>query len=204
MNITTVTYKLNPTHNLKPLNLDKIQYIVIHHTDSSSATWEDINKWHKEKGWDCAGYNAFINKKGEIYILRGDNIGAQCLNYNSTSYGIALEGNFENEFPTEEQYNTLINYIISIKHKFKFLKTIVPHSYLFDTTCPGKNFNMIRILSEFDQREDITIENALAILTENKLINSPDYWMNVILGKEKINIDYLKTIIINFIKFIKK
>lgn len=174
-----ITDKLNPVTPLIPLNLDKVLYIILHHADARNCTWQDINNWHKQNGWVCGGYNEFIAKNGDVYIMRGDNIGAQCLNFNSKSYGICLEGNFSDEHLDTDspQFASLIDRIQYNKQRFKNYQNIKAHYELYDTTCPGENFPMNIIHNKInDQNDNLLL--SINKLVKFGIIKSPAYWRN--------------------------
>lgn len=77
--------------------------VVVHHTDSPSwTTVEDIDTWHKQKGWDGIGYHYVIYPDGSINIGRSlDKTGAHALGRNKTHIGIALVG--YDEFSKEQK-----------------------------------------------------------------------------------------------------
>lgn len=140
------------TKPLIPLVLEKVEYIALHHAEAFTASAENIHKWHLKNGWSGAGYNEYIRKNGDVIIMRGDNIGAQCDKMNSTTYGICVEGDYEKgtKMP-DAQFNSLVQRIMYNKPRFPNLKSVEPHSALNATKCPGKNFPMDRIL--FDVKE---------------------------------------------------
>lgn len=121
---------------LIPLDMSKLKYVVLHHIEAKFATAEDIHMWHRQNGWSGAGYNIYIRKDGTRHIMRGNNIGAHCEGFNSVSYGIAVEGNYdiEKEMPSA-QFTTLC------KELKKFPKLEIKlHKELGKTNCPGKYF----------------------------------------------------------------
>lgn len=81
---------------MKPENIDAI---IIH----CSATKEgidyhlaDIDKWHREKGWKCCGYNYVIDLDGQVEIGRPITMdGAHCVGYNNHSIGICYIGGLD-------------------------------------------------------------------------------------------------------------
>lgn len=100
---------------------------VIHHTDSPCwTTVEDINRWHKERGWDGVGYHYIIYCDGSVVIGRNPYKKGAHAKGRNRYLGIALVGhdNF-----TDNQLNSLNNLIraLGIKH-------IEPHH----EECPGK------------------------------------------------------------------
>jgi N-acetylmuramoyl-L-alanine amidase len=153
MNILSSNLKFKP---LTPLDLRKVEYIIIHHLKAITATPEDIHKWHLDKGWSGAGYNEYIRKDGTVYIMRGDNKGAHTENYNTNGYGIAVEGDYDVEqtMPTA-QFNSLVQRIKHNLGRFPNVKKVVGHKDLDSTACPGKNFPMIRLrkaVSDMDKQ----------------------------------------------------
>ena len=111
--------------------------IIAHHADAVSCTVEDIHRWHKNNGWSGIGYHFFIRKDGSIYRGRPiDTIGSHCLNQNSDSIGICLEGCLSQEKPSTAQ-------ISSIKELIGYLKSMygnIPakgHKEFMPTDCPG-------------------------------------------------------------------
>jgi len=196
--IHIVTDQLNPSKPLIPLLADKVKYIILHHVDASKCTWQDINLWHKNNGWSCAGYNAFVTKSGEVYILRGDNVGAQCAKHNSESYGIAVEGNYSIETMPAAQFNALVNYLKAIRSRYKNLIAIVPHRFLYNTTCPGANFPLSSILTAVSKKEAVdTLYTALDKLVEKGIVSTRDYWeLNAVEGKQCKG-EHVKQLIIN-------
>jgi len=183
---------------LTPLNLDGVFFLVVHHIEATSATIEDIHRWHLDKGWDGCGYNEYIRKDGTVYIGRGDNIGAHCLGHNQDGYGIALEGDYMKEYIPIPQYNALIERLKYHKSRLKNLKSICGHRDLMSTDCPGKNIIMSTILSDVekgnnvDNRSDIdkAVDNAFR---KGKITNK-EYWTNVLNGTELLNREWLRLV----------
>ena len=121
---------------------DNTEMIIIHHCARKVWSPEDINNFHKEKGWDGIGYNFYIRKDGSIYNGRGEEaVGAQLKGYNDISIGICLEGNFEIEEPEEGQIEALNNIIYYLICKYD-IKKIKEHKDYGETLCPGKNLDI--------------------------------------------------------------
>lgn len=135
--------------------MNKIEYLVIHHTASKFGDVEGVTKWHLERGWRTIGYNALIlngyRKSFSVYqyaedgliesgrglnidaYIDGNEQGAHTLNYNARSIGVCFVSDGR---PTERQENSLIVFC-------KFYRLIVPdikivgHNALAQTDCPG-------------------------------------------------------------------
>jgi hypothetical protein len=188
--VHNITEQMNPSSPLIPLNLQKVFFIIIHHADAKTCTWQDINAWHKQNTWNCGGYNEFITKDGEVYIMRGDNIGAQCLNMNSKSYGICCEGDYDTEtdMPTA-QFNALVERIKYHKSGMPNKVEVVPHSKLFNTSCPGKYFPMDRAICEVNSNKS-DLNNAIDFIAQHANIDK-EYWL-----KQASQVKYLDKFII--------
>ena len=128
---------------------------MIHHMAAIKATPQEIHQWHLDKGWNGFGYNEYIRKNGNVYIGRGDKRGAHTANMNSETYGIGLEGNYdiETEMP-KEQFNSLIQRIRYHQSRMPLKPVPMPHSEFFPTSCPGKNFPMVKMYDALHKSED--------------------------------------------------
>jgi N-acetylmuramoyl-L-alanine amidase len=176
MNIvkTNLQYK-NP---LIPLNLNKVLFLIVHHVEAVKASPEDIHKWHLKNGWNGFGYNEYIRKDGTVYIGRGDNIGAQCANMNSKSYGIACEGNYNTETNMPQaQYNSLVERLKYHKNRLPNFIKISPHSEFFNTSCPGQYINMEKIINAVNNGQETELINSIQVLQQNGILGDPKYWL---------------------------
>lgn len=151
MNIIFTDFKYRKP--LIPLELDKVKYIVLHHTASIRATPKQVHQWHLERDngtWAGFGYAEMIAKDGTVYIGRGDYIGAHVKNMNSQSYGICVEGNYDIELTMPpEQRTSLVERIKYNLPRFININKVCQHKTLqSDTACPGQHFPFYQILQE--------------------------------------------------------
>lgn len=171
--------------SLIPLDPNKVMYIVIHHPEALHCTAQDIHQWHLQNGWVGIGYNEFIAKDGTVTIGRGDNIGAQTANFNSCTYGICCEGNYdiETQMPTA-QFNALVDRINFHRPRFPNIQKVVPHSQLTQTACPGRFFPMEKLMMAINSTQDYSLSWAVNQLQSAGCIGSPEYWLqNAIIGR---------------------
>lgn len=194
-----ITTKFSYKNTLTPLDKTKVKYLILHHADSITATPEQIHQWHLEKGWSGAGYNEYIRKDGTVYIMRGDNVGAQCLSMNEISYGICCEGNYDSEqIMPQAQRDALIDRLRYQQTRFNIVD-IVPHSRFCATSCPGKYFPLQEVINSSKKLNlDINLE------TINKYIPiTKDYWtINAKLGLNCRG-DYVASLIEKFATYLK-
>ncbi|MGL6186950.1 MAG: peptidoglycan recognition protein family protein [Clostridium chrysemydis] len=136
--IKNVNYDFSPELE----GLESPETLVIHHSVSKGASPEEINKWHKEKGYGGIGYHYYIKKDGTIFKGRPDEkMGAHAYNNNRKSIAICLDGNFEEDKLTDSQNKSLIDLATSLIVTYN-LKDIVGHRNLNETACPGKNIDI--------------------------------------------------------------
>lgn len=123
----------------------QINKIVLHHSASpmETTTFEDIKRWHIERGFKDIGYHWVIDKNGELWKGRPESkIGAHCKGHNRDSIGVCLIGNFEIEEPTEDQIHTL-RYLLDFLDDKYYPLDMYNHWHLSNTKCPGKNLKEI-------------------------------------------------------------
>lgn len=126
----------------------KINFLVIHHTAVSYTKNPDqlvaTNNYHKQK-WNSisklgyyVGYHYEIAADGTYtQTRRTDESGIHVVGHNFDSIGIAMDGNFDLELPTEKQVNTLTNLLVELHAEFPKAQ-IVPHRKFANKTCYGK------------------------------------------------------------------
>lgn len=104
----------------------KKTHIIIHESDSSWGSAEEIHKWHLERGWSQIGYNLVIlngqlksksayNELYDGFIEHGRMYhiaGAHARGYNKQSIGICLIGK-HGSF-SESQMSALINKVVEL------------------------------------------------------------------------------------------
>lgn len=151
-------------NNLKKMNKPSI--IVIHHAAHSSATVDDIHRWHKQNGWSGFGYHFYITKDGQVYRGRPENsIGAHCKGYNQSSLSICLQGNFEVEKVSKIQFEALIQLCQYLCNKHA-ISTIKGHSELKSTSCPGLNLPLMEVRQMvFEEIDTYTVKAGDTLLS---------------------------------------
>lgn len=127
----------------------KIQFIIVH----CSATKEgkdfkakDIDKWHKEKGWDRIGYHYVVDLDGTIEPGRPEEqVGAHAKGYNNNSIGVCYIGGLDTngkskDTRTPQQKESLIKLLKELKAKYPLVQ-ILGHRDLLGVykDCPCFN-----------------------------------------------------------------
>ena len=123
----------------------KINKIIIHCSatpEGRDNTIEDIEKWHKARGWKGVGYHYVIHLDGSVHPGRDESeVGAHCSGYNSHSIGICYIGGLAKDCSTpkdtrtEEQKQSLLELLTELKERYPGA-TIHGHREFAAKACP--------------------------------------------------------------------
>lgn len=125
-----------------------INKIIVHCSatpENGNYTIQDIDKWHKYRGYKSIGYHYIIHLDGSIHKGRNEEIiGAHCKGYNSNSIGIcyigglASDGKTPKDTRTIAQKKSLIELLQTLKRKYP--KAIIyGHRDFSNKACPSFN-----------------------------------------------------------------
>lgn len=125
------------TRKLVKFNPKVVKYIVMHHIAGSGLTIKDIHRIHLNNGWSGCGYHYYIRFDGGIYEGRPiEYVGSHCLGKNSISVGIAFEGDFRKDNPTDKQIQSAKEVIEKIRQIYPTVQKVMNHRDLYPTLCP--------------------------------------------------------------------
>lgn len=106
----------------------KINELIVHCSatpEGKPYTVQNIDKWHKAKGWKGIGYHYVIYLDGTIHKGRPEEeIGAHCQGHNANSIGIcyiggiAKDGKTPKDTRTDAQKQSLIELLKALKAKY--------------------------------------------------------------------------------------
>lgn len=122
----------------------KIDKIILHCSATKEGqhfTVEDIDKWHKQRGFAKIGYHYVVYLDGSVHIGRPlEQIGAHCLGYNATSIGICCIGGLDSagnpkDTRTNEQKEALRKLVGDLKLKFQGV-SVHGHNEFAAKACP--------------------------------------------------------------------
>jgi N-acetylmuramoyl-L-alanine amidase len=108
------------------------------------VTAQVIDKWHRERGFDCIGYHWVVRRSGIVEKGRPESqIGAHCLGQNEASIGICWVGTHK---PTPAQINALDAFY----RRFQSEKQWGPeswhgHNEFTNKECPGISMEWLRL-----------------------------------------------------------
>ena len=88
----------------------KISKIIVHCSATSEGkdfTVQDIDRWHRQRGFDCIGYHYVIYRDGTVHEGRDVNrVGAHCSGYNKESIGVCYIGGLATDGKTPKDTRT--------------------------------------------------------------------------------------------------
>jgi len=140
----------------------QIKRLIVHCSDSTWGTASEIEKWHKEFGFDTIGYHYVITNgllrssekyqkdfDGSIQRGRGDAIqGAHVYGHNQDTLGICLIG--KTSFTQKQLFHTLPKLLSQLMDKYNLMtRDIFGHYELDDDkTCPSLDMVKYRTFVE--------------------------------------------------------
>lgn len=124
----------------------KIKEIIVHCSatpEGKDFTVADIDKWHRQRGFNKIGYHYVIYRDGSCHTGRSiDEIGAHCVGHNADSIGIcyigglATDGKTAKDTRTDAQKKALITLIKTLKVKYPGI-TVHGHRDYAAKACPS-------------------------------------------------------------------
>lgn len=162
---------------------DSTERIILHHSASKGQNVEEIDKYHKSRGWTKIGYHFYVRQDGKIYRGREEwAIGAHAKGANYNSIGICAEGNFEEETMNNIQKESLKELVSYIKGKYNITK-VQGHRDVQATACPGKNYPFDEIAgvqsSNVNAVKSITSKESTTSQSSNNDISKVQAWLNL-------------------------
>lgn len=142
--------------------------IILHHAEAKSASVEEVNRWHLERGWTGIGYHFYIRKDGRIYRGRPEwAVGAHAQGHNKRSVGICCEGSYMSETMPKAQFDALVGLVREEMAKYPGAK-VLRHRDVNSTNCPGVNYPWKALLAalspEKKEETTLTYEHFKALL----------------------------------------
>lgn len=123
----------------------EVKEIIVHCTatpQGRSVSVKDIDRWHRERGFQCIGYHWVVYLDGSVHAGRAENkIGAHCLKHNAFSIGVCYVGGLDadgktpKDTRTENQKLALRKLLIKLRRKYPGAK-IHSHRDFAAKACP--------------------------------------------------------------------
>lgn len=149
--------------------------VILHCSDSPDSqfriTAQDIDGWHRARGFSQIGYHEVIRRDGLRERGRPYNVvGAHCKGENHDSLGVCYVGRSQ---PTVEQFRSILEIYQDFKRMFQIPWSAWHGHYEFNPgkECPGFAMSPVRLLlANFDQGDfdlgycDEQIKTCLQVL----------------------------------------
>lgn len=155
MNVITVNLPTNGSFKRR----NSTDEIILHHAEAKSASVEEVNRWHLERGWTGIGYHFYIRKDGRIYRGRPEwAVGAHAQGHNGRSVGICVEGSYMTETMPKAQFEALVGLVREEMAKYPGAK-VLRHRDVNSTDCPGINYPWEALLAALssEKKEEQTL-----------------------------------------------
>lgn len=117
-----------PFHTTNSKSKRYIKYIIVHCSATARGKdfgGNDIDDWHKKRGWRGIGYHYVVRLDGTVDVGRDESrIGAHVQGYNMRSIGVCYIGGCEEDGTTPcdtrtaAQKETLKQIIVELKEKY--------------------------------------------------------------------------------------
>lgn len=126
-----------------------IHTIVIHYSATYPATTltrDQVDKWHRERGFREIGYHWFIRRDGTLEEGRAEGtLGAHVRGHNSGTIGICWAGGLDRTTgpnvgvwnPSAAQVECMVRLVHDIQRRWPSAKRVIGHKDLVPTECPG-------------------------------------------------------------------
>ena len=125
----------------------KIDFIIIHCSATKADQdigLNDIDRWHRAKGWLSCGYHYVIRRDGTVEEGRKEKeAGAHCAGKNAHSIGICLVGGLaeDNKTPeanyTQAQMDALFDLTEHLKFRYPQAEVKGHNDFTSKKTCPN-------------------------------------------------------------------
>ena len=122
-----------------------IKLIVVHCSavrPGQRSSAEDIDNWHKDKGWKGIGYHYVVRRDGTVELGRPlEEVGAHCYHHNRYSIGICYEGGLDEagkaaDTRTPEQKQVLRELLEKLHQRFPEAVIVGHRDLTHDRECP--------------------------------------------------------------------
>lgn len=122
-----------------------ITLIIIHCSavrPSQTSSAQQIDFWHRKRGWSGIGYHYVVRRDGTVERGRPEaKVGAHCLNHNRHSIGVCYEGGLDAQgrpadTRTEAQKRALLTLVRELKGRYPRAIVVSHHTFDPHKACP--------------------------------------------------------------------
>ena len=128
----------------------KITEIIIHcsaTTEGKDFTVEDIDRWHRQRGFNGIGYHFVIDRDCTVAKGRAvERVGSHVKGHNTGTIGVCLVGGFGSaatdkfeEHYSWQQHKALGVLLVDLRKQFPAIVKVSGHNQYAQKACPGFN-----------------------------------------------------------------
>ena len=112
--------------------------VIFHHSASDFGDVDDIDRWHRERGFACVGYHFVVPRDGRFQAGRKlQLVGAHAQGQNSDSIGVCIVGNLQNYPVSASQESECVRLYHDLCRAYSKKLDIEFHH----EECPGKHLD---------------------------------------------------------------
>jgi len=149
-------------------NVSSLYEIILHHAEWYKCTIQDIERDHAKKWAGGFGYNYFINKNGDIFEGRPEDVQtAGASGHNLSAIHICVEGNYHpsNKQSVDismpkKQFDSVVWLIKDIQKRHKQINKILGHKDVNATNCPGQYYPFKEVVEKVNEKVYSTIRKG--------------------------------------------
>tara|TARA_Y100000592_G_scaffold4422_1_gene6385 strand:- start:3115 stop:3516 length:402 start_codon:yes stop_codon:yes gene_type:complete len=115
----------------------EIAALVIHHA-AALTTLDEIDKWHRARGWRGVGYHYVVEPDGRLRLgRREDEAGAHARGRNHDTIGICVAVDARDGIPSAA-WDQLVSLTRDLMRRHGLtVDEVIPHFAVGATECPG-------------------------------------------------------------------
>ncbi len=145
-------------------------------TQNYDTTVQQIDAWHKERGWSGIGYHFVIRLDGSVNPGRAeDKAGAHVAGFNTGTMGICMSGHGDHHPWTSAQNAALMTLLVNLLKKYGLWPALVAEAQKSDQALSVKLSNVV-----LGHRE------------VNRITNNPEYKTTKTCPGNRINMDAIR------------
>ena len=127
-------------------DLDSISTIIIHCSATPpdrDVSVQDIDSWHRKRGFDEIGYHYFVDIHGSVHKGRAlDRVGSHARRHNMNSIGICYAGGCDHDLLpldtlTELQHEAITALILGLGLILQKPLSVIGHNEVSQKACPS-------------------------------------------------------------------
>ena len=150
------TYDFEWQFSGNPQIRSNTEELIYHHTYAPrDIPIQEVDRWHKERGWAGIGYHFYITGDGVIHQGRElEWVGVHTAGRNNVSIGICFAGNLDKHKLTKEQLEAGAKLTKWLMDEYPGVRLGLHNEYA-NKSCPGNNFSLDELKEAVENVSDL-------------------------------------------------